>query len=375
VEYPLVLSLSLFALVSFVRRQNFQKQRISGPLGLCALLLALVFWQNYKGGLGLASQVLGEDTVKLVFWYALPFFCIYTLRFRPWIYAPVFTLIVLVFNSWIGEMGAGAKVQYAGRNFYGSKLVVDDEARRFRSLQHGNIVHGMQSLESGKTTQPLAYFERSGPVGQVFSVLMSRPAPRSYAVIGLGAGTMSCYAGPGDSMDFYELDPEIKRIALDLELFSYIKDSLGQIGIILGDGRLKLKEAPSAKYDLLMIDTFSSDAIPVHLITQEAIELYASKIKENGTILFHISNRYLRFEPVLGRMAWAQGFQAVIKEDGFLSRQQMDAGKFPSDYVLFTKQRQIVEDLKAKWAWRELKFSRNSRPWSDKFSNIVEVNR
>ena len=157
--------------------------------------------------------------------------------------------------------------------------------------------------------EPTTYYSRSGPLGDVMSALN----PTSTAVIGLGTGTIAAYGEPGDSMAFYEIDPEIVSMAEGIWLasFTYLRDSRAAVSTVVGDGRLRLKEAPDGAYDLIVLDAFSSDAVPVHLLTQEAFDLYASKLSPGGTIMVHVSNRYLDLEPRRGGLGGPPGLDDV----------------------------------------------------------------
>jgi len=152
-----------------------------------------------------------------------------------------------------------------------------------------------------------AYYNAKGPVGDLFRA--AGPFT-NVGVVGLGSGALSCYAERGTSWTFFEIDPLVERIARDPALFTFLQNARGQIDVRIGDGRKKLEEAAAASFDLIVIDAFSSDAIPVRLLTREALQLYISRLKPGGLIALHISNRFLHLEPVVAAVVAATGLRA-----------------------------------------------------------------
>ena len=206
----------------------------------------------------------------------------------------------------IGYVGTQGRVLLTERNFFGVLRVTEDSHGKFHQLVHGNTLHGRQSLDPARQTEPLAYYHTSGPIGRVFDTFNQfRGESRTeVAVVGLGAGALACYARPTQNWTFYEIDPAIERIARDTNCFTFLKASLAKnIEIALGDARLRLKDAPDHHYNLIVVDAFSSDAIPIHLATREAVRVYLGKLAENGILTFHITNRRLNLEPVMGNLA------------------------------------------------------------------------
>jgi hypothetical protein len=186
------------------------------------------------------------------------------------------------------------------RNFYGCVTVKSNEDEV--TLVNGRIVHGRQNKNEDERDVPTTYYQRGGPVGFFDSLVRTKlNRPVKYAVIGLGAGTLAAYGQAQDQIDFYEIDPKIERIAQTY--FTFLKDSPARINVKLGDARITLKNDPSGQYDLMIVDAFYGDAIPVHLLTKEAIQLYFKHLKPDGILLVHISNRYLDLEPVFGNLA------------------------------------------------------------------------
>ncbi len=207
-----------------------------------------------------------------------------------------------------------AAIRYE-RGFYGAIRVeesLDDEGRvELHQLVHGTTVHGYQFVDPAKRSTPTSYYGPTGPLGQLMeSVRSTKGSLGRIGVVGLGVGTIASYTQPGDSVTYYEIDPLIVRIAQDPSLFTYLADAKGDVDIVLGDGRRRLDEA-TGQYDILVLDAFSSDAIPVHLLTEEAFRTYRDRLAPGGLLAVHISNRYLDLEPVVSAIASELGMSAV----------------------------------------------------------------
>ncbi len=202
------------------------------------------------------------------------------------------------------------------RNFYGSLMVLEkwerDPLKHALVMQHGNIVHGLQHLAPGLKREPTAYFGITSGGGLALRESEALGG-RRIGVIGLGAGTLAAYGRAGDMMRFYELDPAV--IAAAREHFTYLSDSAAEIEIVPGDARLSLEAEPAQDYDLLVLDAFSSDAIPTHLLTLEAFELYLSHLKTDGVIALHLSNRHLKLPLVVWAAAYELGVKTALIED------------------------------------------------------------
>ncbi len=180
-------------------------------------------------------------------------------------------------------------VLHSERSFFGINRVLRMEQKGMITLLHGTTMHGAEFIDPARRDQPLTYYARSGPLGQALA--QAGPRPRA-ALIGLGTGALACYRKPGDDWTFFEIDASVEKIARDTRFFHYLADC-GGAKVKLGDGRLLLQTMPDRSYDMIVVDAFSSDAIPTHLMTREALALYLRKLKPKGIILFNLSNRYL----------------------------------------------------------------------------------
>jgi hypothetical protein len=257
------------------------------------------------------------------------------------------------------------------RNFFGVREVREDSKNQMRWLMHGTTNHGAQSTDPAKRREPVTYYYRGGPIGDIFRAFPSTPG-RRVAVIGLGAGNLATYAGAGEEWTFYEIDPDIARVALDTTYFTYLHDTPAKVRMVLGDGRLSIAQAPDHYYDLILLDAFSSDAIPTHLLTREAFSVYRSKLSEGGLIAWHLSNRYLDLEPVLGRLTEDLGLAGLIRVNVDRKIEQEFNG-YPTVWSAIAENRAHLGSLQTSPSWRPLHVREGLKLWTDDFSNIFSV--
>ena len=221
-------------------------------------------------------------------------------------------LVALAVALWIQAFSAGAEMVQRTRNFYGvlSVLRVDPSHSSSYGLKlaHGITTHGLQLLDPALKAVPTTYYSEESGVGRVLRSLSGES--RRIGVIGLGVGTLAIYARTGDSLRLYEINPEVEHLARTH--FSYLSECAGSIEVVLGDARLALERESSQQFDLFVMDAFSGDAIPMHLLTQEAFVLYEKHLKPNAVIAVHISNRHLNLEPVVANVAERFGYQTGV---------------------------------------------------------------
>jgi spermidine synthase len=285
---------------------------------------------------------------------------------------------------------------YRNRSFFGvvnvkeyeDTITVDGERKTIsaHSLLHGNILHGVQYRHAADDpdddrykTWRITYYHSSGPIGQLFAALPDGEGPRDVAVIGLGTGTMAAYARPGDRYTFYEIDRMVKGISFDQKkYFSFVQDAKergAEVNIVLGDARLSLdrerQAKPDQKYDVIVVDAFSSDAIPIHLMTRQALQIYRDKLKDNGIIVFHTSNRYLKLEPVVGNLAAAEGMACRVQSDGEVTADT--PGKLSSTWVLVANKEADFGKVLDNPDWKRLEKTPEVGVWTDDFSNLLRV--
>jgi len=279
-----------------------------------------------------------------------------------------------------GIMLAGAlftsgqnQVLYSERNFFGVLKVLYEPESNCHLLFHGTTLHGAQSRNPTRRGEPLTYYHRTGPLGQVFETFSQNPGKGRVAVIGLGTGSIACYGKFGQHWTFYEIVPDVERIARDQRYFTFLSECASKVDVVLGDARLSLARVPDHFYDLIILDAFSSDAIPLHLLTQEAIKLYRTKLASNGILAFHISNRYLNLKSVLGNLAQDAHLACFLQEDRKLSEADRKTRKCPSDWVAMAHRESDLGKLPEDPRWKPLPGRPGARLWTDDFSNILSV--
>lgn len=292
---------------------------------------------------------------------------------RPMRFGLALGAIVLAAN-WL-HVNASGNVVYTQRSFFGVHRVVDI-GRGMRLYVHGNTKHGIQNLTPGKERKPLTYYYPTGPIGEVFTAYSGRDAKKDVALVGLGIGSLAGYGEPGQEMTFFEIDPEVQYMARDSGLFTYLTESRAKIRIVLGDARLMLAREPEHKYGIIVLDAFSSDSIPVHLMTLEALKMYLDKLTPDGIIAYHISNRYLELQGVVANLGAKEGMFSLVNDDA--SREswpagEEDEGKYMSKWIVMAHSKAALAKIVGNPQWRPLPPEPNAPLWTDDYSNILSV--
>lgn len=259
---------------------------------------------------------------------------------------------------------------FASRTFFGVLRVRAHGSEHV--LWHGSTIHGQQDRAVDRRGQPLTYYHRSGPIGQVIESLSTRLDRAHIGVVGLGAGSLAAYAKPGQRWTFYELDPEMLRVASDPALFTYLHDCGTACDVVLGDARLSLARADTPTYRLLVLDAFSSDAIPIHLVTREALDLYLRRLEPEGVIAFHISNRHLNLAPVFATLAADRGLVALSSNDREPDETR-HPGRFPSQWLVMARDAKAFGALAGHPLWTRPHVRAGMRVWTDDYSDILAV--
>ena len=260
-------------------------------------------------------------------------------------------------------------VRLSVRNFYGVLRVKEygtpGEADHLRRLLHGTIMHGEQYLTGPARRDLTSYYQTTSGIGKAIAAKQAGGGPVRVGVIGLGTGTLAGYGRKGDVFRFYDINPAVVAIARNE--FAYLGDSPATIEIALGDARLTLEREAAENFDVLAVDAFSSDAIPVHLITKEALEVYLRHMKPEGIVAFHVSNRFLNLGPVVGQIAKAAGAFAVnVYEKG-------EEDKTQSDWVLVSRDPKALEARLIKDVSDPVEVRPAWRLWTDDYNNLVQV--
>ena len=255
------------------------------------------------------------------------------------------------------------------RNFYGILRVYEEGTgtpSETRSLLDGRILHGLQFTASNRRRFPTTYFTTSSGVGRTFEAFPYSPE-RRVGVVGLGVGTLATYGLPGDYMRIYEINPEVLRIATDY--FTFLDDSEARVEVVLGDARLSMEREAPQEFDILVLDAFSSDAIPVHLLTIEAFETYRRHLKSNGVIAIHFTSRHFDLEAVLQQAA--RHFEMA---SAYVYSPADRLSPYRADWMLLTTNEEFLNtDLIAEAAWREARTDKRIRVWTDDYSNLFQV--
>ncbi len=274
------------------------------------------------------------------------------------------SLMLLVGQFHPGQM---AHLTHRERSFFGVHRILSDSENGLIKLLHGATLHGQQSTHPVRRRTPLSYYHPTGPAGAAIRELdLSR-----VAVLGLGIGSLAAYGQPGQHWDFYELDPVVTRLAQDTTLFHYLADARAPYRILAGDARLSLSRTPPGTYDLIVIDTFNSDAVPVHLATREAFRLYLSRLTPIGVLLINISSRFLDLEPLLGALADDLKLSARSWREARISDAARRAGKSPSHWIVLAREEVDLGHLRH---WSKVRRS-GMRAWTDDYADILSVLR
>ena len=273
--------------------------------------------------------------------------------------------------------GAGKAVDYQiansrimMRNFYSVlKTRETEEPTPFRSLVHGGIMHGGQLMSPQYRLRPSSYFGTSSGYGRMFASLPD--TPRRVGVIGLGAGSIIAYARKGDTFRFYEINPQVVDVAN--REFTFMQDTPAKIEVVLGDGRLSLEREPGQQFDVLAMDAFSGDSIPMHLLTRQAMEIYLRHLKPGGVLAFQATNRFINIAPIVASLAAEFGLAAVLVTDFPENEEGPNYWTASTDQVLVTTNRKLLEADPIRNVATEIPVPPGFRVWTDDFNNLLRV--
>ena len=256
------------------------------------------------------------------------------------------------------------------RNFYGVVRTRDfAQPVPFRAMYHGGINHGGQLLDAAMRNEPSSYFGRTSGYGRAFASLPD--GPRRVGIIGLGAGAIAAYSRPGDVFRFYEIDPQVVVIAQ--QEFSFLGDSPARVEVVLGDGRLSLERERDQHFDLLAIDAFSGDSIPMHLLTREAMATYVRHLKPGGVIVFQATNRFVDIAPVVERLATAFGLKAMLVSDWAGGNDGASYWLSGTDQIVVTRNQAVLEAEPIRSVADPLPQRPDFRVWTDDFYNLLTI--
>jgi SAM-dependent methyltransferase len=291
-------------------------------------------------------------------------------RWAKFAFVPVLLFAFFcIYRQW-EDYGKDALVTV--RDFYGALRVFSEprEGNELVTLRHGRILHGAQWLAPTEQRRlPVTYYGPASGLGVVLSALHPESA-RRLGMVGLGAGTLAAYGKPGDVVRFYEINPQVVDIARTR--FHYMGESAAKVEVALGDARLSLDREPPQRFDLLAIDAFSGDAIPTHLLSAEAMDLYLRHVRPDGAILFHVTNRYLDLAPVVARIAASRGLRAGLIEHE-PDDEEESLYHSTSDWVVVTRNAGLLSDPEVAKVVKPIEITDATPLWTDDFNNLVRV--
>jgi hypothetical protein len=364
-EYPLAIVLA--CLLQRSERQDTDRATnyfdVIYPVGLYVLTVGLAILATYLR--------IGSSIVNLFIVLGIPLILVnHFFRERPVRFALALSAVML---ASVYYTGGTDQTLHVVRNFFGTTRVTTDSTAKINSWYSGNTVHGRQYVDQSRRCEPLSYHHELGPLGQVMAVYNAAPANPRVAVIGLGVGAMVSYSKPGQEWTLYEINPDVINLARNSQYFTYMQDCVnGSHAVIEGDARLKLQDAQDGHYGLIVFDAFSSASIPVHLVTQQALDLYLSKLAPGGILVFHISHRSLDMKPILADLAASRNLTSIGFDD--LKPGSLE-GKDPSQWVVMARSEPEISNLSINSQWQPLEETTGGRVWTDDFSNILRAIR
>jgi hypothetical protein len=364
VEYPLVLVLATLLPARPGTAWEGRRQRVLDfalPLALGSLTAVLVHGLAPRSGTPSSAPGLLLGAALLV---------VLAFSRRPLRFALGLAVLLVVGGLRPGREG---RLLYTERSFFGISRVTVDPTGRYRLLLHGTTLHGMQALDPERRREPLAYFARTGPLGDLFGAIGGTARTRAVAVVGLGAGSLACYGRPGEHWTFYEIDPVVVRIAAESGYFTFLRDCPPEHRVVLGDARLMLAQAPDQGYGLIVLDAYSSDAPPMHLLTLEAVRLYVRKLAPGGVLTFNVSNRHLDLVPVLAAVGQAAGLSTRARADAAVTPAERERGKTESRWLVMTRRGEDLVALDRDARWQPARGRPGAAPWTDDRASLLDA--
>ena len=370
-EYPIAVVLACLFRIPFsdsAERTGLSRFLFRGPaLDVVLPALLLVYVLAASAGTRAAEGLSDGWAVLLV--AVVPTLLCFVFSPRPVRFA--LGIAVLLGTAESGQMYRG-DILHQERTFFGVHRVTRDPGNSVNILYHGSTVHGVQSLDPARAGEPLGYYHPSGPSGSIVQAMASQPDKRNIGLVGAGTGALAVLAAEHQHVALFEIDPAVVRIAGEPDYFTYLQNTRASHETVVGDGRISLARSTTL-FDLLVLDAFSSGSIPLHLLTEEAFDLYMERLADGGVLLFHISNRHLDLAPVLGAHARDRGLASFewidVRED-----EAVEEGIFGSHWVMLTRDPEGLSYL-PRAGWRPLADPGDVRTWTDDFSDLLSVQK
>jgi hypothetical protein len=374
-EYPIVLVLACLLAPPVLARATVTPAGESWAAVLRRDLWVAGLFIAAVAALILGVRLLGHEwrRVEFILLLAALSLPLYALRRRPPRFGLALGGIMLLGPLAVDHHG---KTLHAERSFFGIHRVATQRtpAGVLHQLLHGNTIHGLQWADSSRSTEPLGYYHPLGPAGQIFETLGRPPRALNVAVAGLGSGGLSAYSSPGQRWTYFEIDPSVVKIASHPAWFCYLARAATPPRIRLGDARLSLA-ADSSHYDLLVLDAYTSDAIPLHLLTREAFRVYRGRLAPHGALVVHLSNRFFDLVPIVREIAADAGLICRVRDDAQSSKEDRDLGRFPSCWAVLARDERDLGALAKDPRWKALPRSKRAPLWTDDFASVTAALR
>ncbi|TMF37561.1 MAG: hypothetical protein E6I27_09555 [Chloroflexi bacterium] len=347
------------------------------PAALAAGLLVAVGVTEASGAMARLDQITvtsaasASDLVRVLVVFAVPAVISAAFTWRPVRFGLTMAMMLLLSLLPVGSQ----PVLFQARDFFGVHKVVTNASGDRHELIDGGVIHGVQLTDPSLRDVPTSYYGATSPVGDLFRAEQGVDAAWNVAVLGLGAGSIGCYAQPGQSWTYYEIDPVVVGIARNTSFFTFLHDCTPQARVTLGDGRITMAAVPDRSYDLIVLDAFGGDAPPVHLLTREAVQLYMAKLRPGGVLLFNVSNKYIDLASVLATEASSLSLVSYVRVDRDVTAAEAAHGKTPSSWVVMASQAGNLQDLPNRPGWGQMTATPQFPVWTDDFSDLLVVTR
>jgi SAM-dependent methyltransferase len=356
-EYPI-----LVAAVAFLRRpeeKGYKFKNLDWIAPVAVGVIVAIVWLVFR------KTRIDADVSIPAFVHTALLFVAYRWRKRPIRFALTLTVLMIAYSIILPNYIEGATRLYVTRDFFGVKKIVQNG--NLRSLLHGDTTHGVE--DTSRPGTPTSYYHPTGSVADILE-RMGKPLPR-VAVLGLGTGTMAAYGSADRHVTFFEIDPQVDDIAR--AYFTFVPKCGSDCDVIIGDGRLELQRLPEHSFDLVMLDAFSSDAIPTHLASKEALQMYLTKIVPDGILLFHVSNRYLNVEKLVAQLVLDAGLVAFQRVDS--AGEFAKEGKTATNHIVVARRVEDLGRLPELPGWKRLTQAPGIRVWTDDYSSLLDLIR
>jgi spermidine synthase len=363
IEYPLMLIVACLLRPGHLPRINRPWAALGDffyPLVLFLILMILDYYCHIK-----IADLNDKDLLIIV---VIPALAVFSFQRRP-VRMGLGLAVLIVIGLMMSDSD---NTLIRTRNFYGVLKVTAENQPPMHMLYNGTTLHGSQSEDPMHHLDPLTYYHSKGPLGQMFTAVNGTSLTQHVGLVGLGTGTIACYEKPGEHWTFFEINPADVAIAQNSKYFTFLRDCPAHPEIVLGDARLSMSRQPDGSFDMIILDAFSSDSIPIHLITREAVQLYLSKLRPNGIIVLHISNRFLNLAPVIANIADSLNLTARYwrDDDDGDDNNSKTFGKTASDWVLVVHRDVDLKRIKNDPRWKPLLPLYHKSVWTDDYSNL-----